>query len=369
MPNSKRVTTLDIRAAYEASLRQEGHQHDPAQQAIVEKLAQIQQQLSTRPHALTALRALFRSHAKPVQGLYLWGSVGRGKTFLMDLFFDTLPIREKKRMHFHRVMHDVHDRLKQLANTRNPLDKIATDMARDTRVLCFDEFYVSDIADAMLLGRLMEGLFRRGVTLLATSNVPPDQLYRNGLQRERFLPAIELVQKYTEVVQLGGDTDYRLRLLERAGTYHVPPGPASDERMHRYFDEVSPGHVTENAVVDIFSRQIQSARCGEGVAWFEFPAICDGPRSQNDYMEIARLYQAIIIANVPVLNREKNDAARRFIALVDEFYDRRVKLILSAAAPIDRLYTGEKLKFEFLRTQSRLIEMQSKRYLAAPHLG
>jgi cell division protein ZapE len=363
------MTLPDIRTAYAASLLQEGHQHDSAQQAVVEALADIQQQFLTQTGPFASIRRFLGKSASPVRGMYLWGTVGRGKTFLMDLFFDTLPIREKKRLHFHRMMHDVHDRLKKLTNTSNPLDKVAADIARDTRVLCFDEFYVSDIADAMLLGRLLGHLLQRGVTIIATSNVAPANLYQNGLQRDRFLPAIALILEHTDVIELAGNTDFRLRILERAGTYHIPPGPSADVRMHRYFDEVSPGHVVENAVIDVFGRQIQSERCGEGVAWFEFPAICDGPRSQNDYMEIARLYQAVIIANVPCFDNGNNDAARRFIALVDEFYDRRVKLILSAIAPIEHLYTGERLTFEFKRTQSRLIEMQSKQYLASPHLA
>lgn len=363
------MTVPDIRTAYAASLLQEGHQHDSAQQAVVEALADIQQQLLAQSGTFSSIRKFLGKSTKPVRGMYLWGTVGRGKTFLMDLFFDTLPIREKKRLHFHRMMHDVHDRLKKLTNTSNPLDKVAADIARDTRVLCFDEFYVSDIADAMLLGRLLGHLLQRGVTIIATSNVAPADLYRHGLQRDRFLPAITLLMEHTDVTELAGNTDYRLRLLEQAGTYHVPPGQSADICMHRYFDEVSPGHVVENAVIDIFGRRIQSARCGEGVAWFEFPAICDGPRNQNDYIEVARLYQAVIIANVPGFHNGNNDAARRFIALVDEFYDRRVKLIISATTPIEGLYTGERLKFEFQRTQSRLIEMQSKQYLASPHLA
>ncbi len=363
------MTTRNIRKAYRESLQQEGHQHDAAQEAVVEVLADIQRQLRGQAGSVSVFGTFFKRRSKPIRGLYLWGTVGRGKTFLMDLFFDTLPIEKKKRMHFHRMMHDIHDRLKQFHNTSNPLEKIAVDIAQNTRVFCFDEFYVSDIGDAMLLGRLLEHLLQNGVTLVATSNVPPVDLYRNGLQRERFLPAIELLQSHTTVIELEGNTDYRLRLLERAGTYHVPPGPIADNHMHRYFDEVSPGHVIENAVIDIFGRQIQSQRCGEGVAWFNFSDICDGPRSQNDYIEIARLYQAVIIANVPVFDHGQNDPARRFIALVDEFYDRRVKLILSAAAPIENLYTGERLKFEFQRTSSRLIEMQSRHYLAASHLA
>lgn len=315
------------------------------------------------------LRIPAREDCPGVPGLYLWGDVGRGKTFLMDLFFATLPLERKTRIHFHRMMGDVHDRLQAIVDTEDPLDQVAADIARQVKVLCFDEFFVSDIADAMILGRLFEGLFRRGVTLVATSNSRPADLYRNGLQRERFLPVIDLLETHTQVLELGGDTDYRLRLLQQAGTYLTPADDDADARLGHYFLEIASGDVVVGRVLDILGRGIRTERCAKGVAWFDFKDICDGPRSQQDYIEIARWYPTVIVSNIPVLTAAQENQARRFVALVDEFYDRKVKLMVSAAAKIETLYAGPKLTFEFQRTTSRLIEMQSTAYLHAPHLS
>ncbi len=315
------------------------------------------------------LRIPAREDCPGVPGLYLWGDVGRGKTFLMDLFFATLPLERKTRIHFHRMMGDVHDRLQAIVDTEDPLDQVAADIARQVKVLCFDEFFVSDIADAMILGRLFEGLFRRGVTLVATSNSRPADLYRNGLQRERFLPVIDLLETHTQVLELGGDTDYRLRLLQQAGTYLTPADDDADARLGHYFLEIASGDVVVGRVLDILGRGIRTERCAKGVAWFDFKDICDGPRSQQDYIEIARWYPSVIVSNIPVLTADQENQARRFVALVDEFYDRKVKLMVSAAAKIETLYAGPKLTFEFQRTTSRLIEMQSTAYLHVPHLS
>lgn len=315
------------------------------------------------------LRIPAREDCPGVPGLYLWGDVGRGKAFLMDLFFATLPLERKTRIHFHRMMGDVHDRLQAIVDTEDPLDQVAADIARQVKVLCFDEFFVSDIADAMILGRLLDGLFRRGVTLVATSNSRPADLYRNGLQRERFLPVIDLLETHTQVLELGGDTDYRLRLLQQAGTYLTPADDDADARLGHYFLEIASGDVVVGRVLDILGRGIRTERCAKGVAWFDFKDICDGPRSQQDYIEIARWYPTVIVSNIPVLTADQENQARRFVALVDEFYDRKVKLMVSAAAKIETLYAGPKLTFEFQRTTSRLIEMQSTAYLHAPHLS
>jgi len=362
---------LSIREAYEASLQRDGHQRDAAQLELIERLADLQHRLRKPPSQQGRLARLFGRGGrwKPVTGLYLWGGVGRGKTFLMDLFFETLDFEAKRRIHFHRMLHEVHDRVAALGDVADPLDRVAADVAANVRVLCFDEFFVGDIGDAMILARLLEGLFARGVTLVTTSNSHPDDLYRDGLQRQRFLPAIELLKTHTAVVQLGGGTDYRLRLLQQAGTYVCPHDSAAAARLQQLFDDAASSHVVVDAALEINGRDVRARRCAKGIAWFEFADICDGPRSQNDYIEIARWYPTVIVSDVPKFGRTREDQARRFMALVDEFYDRNVKLILSAAADPFRLYHGRRLAADFDRTSSRLIEMQSVDYLALPHLA
>ena len=361
---------MSVREAYEASLQSHGHRRDESQVQIVGLLDGLRDTLHEhRPRR--GLARLFgnASDGKGVRGLYLWGGVGRGKTFLMDLFFESLQVDCKKRIHFHRMMRDVHERLRALGDTSDPLDKVAESIARETRVLCFDEFFVSDIGDAMILGRLLAGLFERGVTLVATSNAHPDDLYKDGLQRQQFLPAIDLLKTHLEVIHMDGEVDYRLRLLQQAGTYLTPDDSAARAKLQNFFDESASSQITADRVLDINDREIRATACAKGIAWFEFADICDGPRSQNDYIEIARWYPTVIVSGVPRFGSDLEDQARRFIALVDEFYDRRVKLILSATSPADALYAGDKLSFEFDRTVSRLIEMQSTDYLAAPHLA
>jgi cell division protein ZapE len=337
---------------------------------VLDALNGIQLDLTERHRWLPpALGRLLRGSKGPVRGLYIWGPVGRGKTFLMDLFFDSLDIREKRRLHFHHLMRDIHERLAALRGTPDPVNTVAADIARSTRVLCFDEFFVSDIADAMLLGRLLDGLFSRGVTLVTTSNVAPDDLYRDGLQRQKFLPAIALLKTHMRVLRIADGQDYRLRFLQRSGTYHFPADENADAHMRQYFSNISPAHCETDTVLNVLGRDIPVRYLGEGIAWFDFAAMCDGPRSQNDYIEIARSFPTVIIANVPLLNEQLNDQARRFIALIDEFYDRRVKLVVSAAAPVEQLFQSRRLQPEFGRTRSRLTEMQSRHYLGAPHLG
>ncbi len=364
---------MRIRDAYEDSLKREGHVRDEAQLRVVERLEALQLALVEAEHSGGGLLArLFRRRVpdyRGVRGLYLWGGVGRGKTFLMDLFYDNLAVGAKKRIHFHRMMHDVHDRLSTLSDTEDPLDVVASQIAAETRVLCFDEFFVSDIGDAMILGRLLDGLFRRGVTLVATSNSKPDDLYRDGLQRQRFLPAIALLNKYTHVVNMDGGTDYRLRLLQKAGTWLTPDDATARQKLHYFFSESASSDIHEGGKLEINNRDIPVRRHAKGIAWFDFDALCDGPRSQADYIEIARWFPSVILSGAPTLDPMREDQARRFIALVDEFYDRRVKLIVSAAATPADLYAGNRLEFEYQRTLSRLTEMQSDEYLALPHLA
>jgi cell division protein ZapE len=343
---------------------------DPAQTRAVEALERLYRDLqrAAPPRGWRSKVAkLAGKRAAPVRGLYLWGSVGRGKTLLMDLFYNALPFKEKRRQHFHRFMAAVHERLKAHRNVEEPLDLVAEEIAQDTRVICFDEFAVTDIADAMLLGNLFAGLFARGVTLAATSNIVPDQLYSGGLQRQRFLPTIALLKEHCEVVHVDGGTDYRLRALERADVYQTPAGTTADQRLTEFFESIAPDDGEPGGSLELFGRQVPFRRASDGVIWFEFASICDGPRSQDDYIELSRLYHTVLVSNVPRFDVTLENQARRFIALVDEFYDRRVKLILSAAAPATEIYRGERLKHDFLRTQSRLQEMQSHDYLAEEH--
>jgi cell division protein ZapE len=353
----------------------ERHLHsDSAQLVVVAKLDDLRRRLIAQrraprvrlPRWLTGLApAVARA---PLTGLYLWGGVGRGKTWLMDLFVATLPFAQARRVHFHRFMYDVHAQLAQIRQQHSPLEHIARALAHDTRVLCFDELYVSDIADAMILGGLFDGLFRRGVTLVATSNVPPGELYKEGLQRQRFLPAIRLLERHLEVARLAGVTDYRLRQLTQAGGIYLSAGaPDTGARLAALFAALADHHTQAGGVIEIEGRPIAVIRAGAGAVWFDFEALCATPRSQNDYIEIAREYQSVIVADVPALDAARDDEARRFIALIDEFYDRNVNLIVSAAAPAAQLYRGERLRGLFARTASRLIEMQSEEYLAREH--
>ncbi len=304
----------------------------------------------------------------PLRGLYLWGGVGRGKTFLADEFFAELPLAAKRREHFHRFMQDVHAGLKRHRDRPAPLLPVADAIADGARLLCIDEFVVGDVADAMILGALLEALFARGVTLVATSNLPAAELYRGGLQRERFLPAIALIERHCKVLELDGGIDYRLRQLEAARLFFGPDAADAEALMAAEFERLADGPGERDARVQVAGRTLRTRREAEDVVWFDFRALCEGPRSTADYIEIARCYHTVFVSRVPVLDSQSDDAARRFIAMVDEFYDRGVKLILSAAAPEPGgLYRGERLAFEFRRTASRLHEMQGRPYLARPH--
>lgn len=361
---------------YNNDLTQNDFIEDPAQRMAVEKLDDLYHRLVANPIVPTMpekrswlpWRKREPAPVTPVKGLYFWGGVGRGKTYLMDTFFHALPFENKMRMHFHRFMHRVHQELKTLDGEVDPLPQIADKFAQETRVLCFDEFFVSDITDAMILGTLMEALFARGITLVATSNIVPDELYWNGLQRARFLPAIALINQHCEVVNVDSGVDYRLRTLEQAEIFHHPLDDAATAQMHAYFKKLNGEGGVKQDVIEVNHRPLQTLENGDGVVHFSFAELCQSARSQTDYMELARLYHTVLLADMPQLTGAQDDAARRFIALVDEFYERSVKLIISAAVPMDSLYQGERLAFEFKRCQSRLIEMQSHDYLALPHL-
>ncbi|MCP3909043.1 MAG: cell division protein ZapE [Oceanicoccus sp.] len=362
---------------YQSDLKQPDFSYDPAQEQAVAYLQDLYSRLLAAEAETTSDGFISRwlgrfktpETAEPVKGLYFWGGVGRGKTYLMDAFYDALPFERKMRVHFHRFMQRVHKELAKLEGEKNPLNLIADQLAAEAKVICFDEFFVSDITDAMILGGLFEQLFGRGVTLVATSNIVPDGLYKDGLQRSRFLPAIALVKQHTEVVNVDGGIDYRLRALEQAELYHYPLDDGADKSLDRSFTSLNPDaeHIQRNEPLDIEGRPVIARCVSDDVAWFDFKELCDGPRSQNDYIELAREFHAVLVSDVPQMGTSKDDQARRFINLVDEFYDRNVKLVLSAEVSLEQLYTGGRLSFEFERTQSRLLEMQSHDYLALEH--
>ena len=362
----------DLRGAYEAALARHGYTADDAQLHALGRLDDLARRLRAAPPPRrgTVARLLgpwrAASSIQGERGLYLWGGVGRGKTFLMDLFHAHVGV-PARREHFHRFMKDVHARLRELRDAADPLALAAAAMAREVRVLCLDELFVTDIADAMLLAGLFDGLVERGVTLVFTSNSPPRELYRDGLQRQRFLPAIALIERHTEVVAVDAGHDYRLRQLEKAPLYVDAGKPGARERLEQRFAELGDGAPSGPGQVTVEGRNIDYVAATDEAIWFDFRAICDGPRSQSDYVEIARDFHTVAVSDVPRLDSTQDNQARRFIALVDEFYDRGVKLLLSAHAPPAEIYAGERLRFEFARTQSRLAEMQTKEYLARPH--
>lgn len=356
---------------YQQDLQREDFVHDEAQENAVRHLQRLYDDLTApQPTVKGWFAKLFTKDSTPViKGLYFWGGVGRGKTYLVDTFYEALPFERKMRVHFHRFMHRVHDELKKLKNTSDPLNTIADIFKAETDIICFDEFFVQDITDAMLLGGLMEALFERGIVLVATSNIIPDELYRNGLQRARFIPAIELVKANTEIVNVDSGIDYRLRTLEQAEIFHSPLDEQADKDLFEYFDKLSPEPGKLDASIEIEGRVIKTRKVSDSIVMFEFKELCETARSQVDYMEISRLYNTVILANVKQLGQANDDAARRFIALVDEFYERHVTLIISAEKPITELYTDGNLNFEFKRCISRLQEMQSVEYLAKEHLA
>ena len=339
---------------------------DAAQQAAAERLQRLYDELVAFKHQRRSkLRKLLVNPPLP-RGTYLWGGVGRGKSLLMDCFFDTVPYQRKRRVHFHAFMREVHERLRALKNEEDPLLKVADRIARETRLMCFDEFHVSDIADAMILGRLMEALFERGVVFCLTSNYPPDGLYPNGLQRHNFLPAIQLLKDRLDVLEVDGGIDYRLRALEKVEVYHVPADAEGEAKMEAAFREISGGE-GHRRPVNILERELPVQRRAIGVIWFDFATLCMGPRSQNDYLEIARRYHTVFLSGVPRMTREQASEARRFTWLVDVFYDHKVKLVMTAECEAAELYREGPQATEFHRTVSRLIEMRTRDYLGAQH--
>jgi cell division protein ZapE len=352
--------------AYEAELKARGFEADPAQRAAAARLQRLYGELLAFKEARSGtLRRLFKRPQMP-RSVYFWGGVGRGKSFLMDCFFEAVPYRRKRRVHFHAFMQEVQNDLKSLNREPDPLQKVADRIARETRLLCFDEFHVSDIADAMILGRLLDALFARGVIFVMTSNYPPDGLYPNGLQRINFIPTIEMMKKRFDVIEVDNGTDYRLRTLERIEIYLVPADAAARAKMQDDFLRLAGGEPVAGKV-EVLGREIPTVGHAQGVIWFEFDALCGGPRSQNDYLELAREHHTLLLSRVPRLSSGMASEARRFTWLIDVLYDHRVKLVMSADVQAHELYTEGHNAHEFVRTVSRLIEMRTRDYLAAAH--
>ncbi|MEZ9057133.1 cell division protein ZapE [Vibrio pelagius] len=361
---------------YEQDIKEHGFQRDPAQEQAVQALDQLFHQFQEYQNApvpqLTRFQKLMGKKPQlptPPKGLYFWGGVGRGKTYLMDTFCDALPTSRKMRVHFHRFMYRVHDELKALGEVSDPLPLVADKFKQETDIICFDEFFVSDITDAMILGTLFQELFARNVILVATSNIPPEDLYRNGLQRARFLPAIKLIQENCRILNVDSGVDYRLRTLEQAEIYHYPLDAQADINLRTYYQQLVGEAKEVLTQIEVNHRQLDVVEASDGVLHGTFAQLCQSARSQNDYIELSKIYHTVLLAEVKQMNATSDDAARRFIALVDEFYERNVKLIISADVALEELYTHGQLEFEFKRCQSRLIEMQSHDYLAKEHLS
>jgi cell division protein ZapE len=354
---------LGVRQIYEAALAERGYRGDEAQASGIAALERCENEWvdykARRRNAVTKL--LVRP---PIpRGVYLHGGVGRGKSFLMDCFFQSVPLVRKTRLHFHEFMREVHRELQELKGTVNPLDELGRRIARRFRLICFDEFHVADVTDAMILHRLLEALFEHRVSIVTTSNFHPDGLYPNGLHRDRILPAIELLKERLEVVGVDAGVDYRQRTLQHLQLYHTPLGAAADAQMTAAFEQLAEAR-DEPPLLQIEHRELRARRRAGGVVWFDFATLCGGPRSQNDYLELASRFHTVLLSDVPQMPPRLASEARRFTWLVDVLYDRRVKLIVSAAVPPQQLYLEGPLSHEFPRTVSRLHEMQSAEYLA-----
>jgi cell division protein ZapE len=354
---------------YRALMQQPGFVVDSAQQHSISRLDDLFMRVTeAKPARGWYLSFKRRRRGSKISGLYFWGGVGRGKTLLMDIFYQSLPAGSRcERTHFHSFMNRIHAALKQQGNIENPLRRVAAEIAATTRVLCLDEFVIIDIGDAMIMAGLLEALFAEGVVLVTTSNAAPDRLYHDGLQRARFLPAIELLKRYCEVVNLDGEQDYRLRFLQQTDLYSVPHTPDTDASIRNYLDRHVTPVQTEQRELCINGRVLAHRYCAEDTVWFSFGELCETARSQNDYLELARFFNTLILTDIRQMNSNDDDVARRFVLLIDVLYDHGVKLICSAAVTADQLYVGNRLGFEFERTASRLIEMQSEEYLGQAH--
>lgn len=341
---------------------------DPQQLSALQNLDRVYSNLMKEHEKRSGLFSWLRKPTM-VQGVYLWGGVGIGKTLLMDCFYKCLPFKNKMRMHFHQFMQLIHNDLVKYQGQSDPLLLIATEIAKDAIVICFDELFVSDITDAMLIGRLFKALFERGVTLVATSNAEPDDLYKHGLQRSQFLPAIELLKKNTDVIHIITSTDYRLRHLKEAGVFYTPLNDESRANMKKTFEVLTEGQTVSTDPIEVFGRTIRVIKKTNEIVWFDFYDICTVPRSQKDYLDIARYYRTVFISDIPIIEPNAKDMICLFISLVDVFYDAGVRLVLSAAEPVQQIYSRGYMILEYTRTNSRLLEMQSQDYFAGEELG
>ena len=354
---------------YESDLRQPNFVADALQRQAVSHTQRLYEELLTIQLNKPGMFArLFRNKPRYTKGLYFMGGTGRGKTYLLDCFYETLPFHEKYRVHFHRFMLEIHERLKQLPPSPDPLQVIGAELAKHYRILCLDEFHVHDIGDAMIMAGLLQALFEHGLILVATSNIPIRELYKNGLQRERFLPAIDLLQAYLEEVDLQDGQDYRLYRLTHGDTYQVVTPENNLDWLVQRFTEIAPSTPKHGRSLHINHRDIPYVALADDVVWFDFQVLCNTPRAASDYIEIALQFHTLFLSDIPVISEAQDDVAKRFIHLVDALYDHNVKLIATAAGMPDQLYTGRRLAFAFERTKSRLYEMSSKKYMHRPHL-
>jgi cell division protein ZapE len=355
----------DVVSFYEDALQRRGFHADAAQWRAVDRLQQAFEDWTAYRQRRTGTLTRYLPRPELPRALYLWGGVGRGKSFLMDAFFSVVPVQKKVRLHFHEFMRDVHRRLDELKGMADPLDELALQLSKKYRLICFDEFHVSDIADAMVLYRLLDQLFKNSVSFVMTSNYEPGTLYPDGLHRDRILPAIDLIYEKFDVLNVDSGIDYRQRALEQVQAYHFPLGADTDTAMRMAFARIAET-VDENPTLHIEHRELRALRRAGGVVWFDFHALCAGPRSQNDYLEIAAQFHTVLLSGVPQMTPAMHSEARRFTWLVDVLYDHRVKLIMSASTSPERLYTEGRMANEFQRTVSRLIEMQSREYMEQP---
>ncbi|ALE54908.1 cell division protein ZapE [Paraburkholderia sp. SIMBA_055] len=356
---------MNVTEYYEKELQTRGYQSDPAQRAAVDRLQRCYEEwVEYKSRRSNAFKKLI-NHPEQPRGVYMWGGVGRGKSFLMDSFYMIVPVQRKTRLHFHEFMREVHRELEELKGQADPLDELARRVSKRYRLICFDEFHVSDIADAMILYRLLDKLFENGVQFVMTSNYDPDTLYPDGLHRDRMLPAIELIKQKLDVINVDAGIDYRQRTLAQVEVYHTPLGAAADKSLRDAFARLA-AVPDESPILHIEKRELKALRKADGVVWFDFATLCGGPRSQNDYLELASRFHAVILSAVPQMSARMASEARRFTWLIDVFYDHKVKLLMSAAVPPEQLYVDGPMANEFTRTVSRIVEMQSKEYLDAP---